>query len=271
MKIVRLVLVLSIVGALMAATPAGAAPGTLPDPVPCDGCWMPPLETSWQIQFSGRLDRSLNVDMYEIDMFDSSRSVVADLHGDGRRVVCYVSAGSWERWRPDADGFPKSVLGKELDGWPGERWLDIREMSALKPLLRSRIELCKDKGFDGIEFDNVNGYRNRTGFPLDGNDQLEFNAWLANEAHRNGLSVALKNDGAQVRKLVDHFDWALVEQCFQYDECQPYTRFIDAGKPVMEIEYRLERSGFCSDAERIGFNAIRKHRDLDAWVRPCPR
>jgi hypothetical protein len=270
MRILRLVLALSFVGTLTAASPAGAAPDSLPEPVPCEGCWFPPLETSWQIQFSGRLDRSLDVDMYEIDMFDSSRAVVTDLHEDGRRVVCYVSAGSWERWRPDADEFPKSVLGKELDGWPGERWLDIRKMAVLKPLLRDRIELCKEKGFDGIEFDNVNGFQNRTGFSLTPGDQMRFNAWLANEAHRNGLSVALKNDGAQVRRLVDYFDWALVEQCFQYDECEAYRDFIDAGKPVMEIEYRLERSEFCEEAERLGFNAIRKHRNLDAWIRPCP-
>ena len=270
MRTLGLSLALSMVIAVVGASPAPATPVTLPEPAPCDGCWIPPLETSWQIQFSGRLDTSFDVEMYEIDMFDSPRSVVADLHDDGRRVVCYVSAGSWERWRPDADDFPKSVLGKELDGWPGERWLDIRQMRILKPLLRDRIELCEKKGFDGIEFDNVNGYQNRTGFPLDGRDQLRFNAWLANEAHRNGLSAALKNDGPQAPRLVEYFDWALVEQCFQYDECEQYRVFVDNGKPVMEIEYRLERAEFCDEAEQLGFNAIRKHRNLDAWLRPCP-
>lgn len=242
----------------------------LPEPVPCDGCWVPEMRTEWQIQFAGRLDTSFEVDMYEVDMFDTSRETVAELHADNRRVVCYISAGSWERWRPDADEFPKAVLGKELDGWPGERWFDIRRMRILKPLLRDRIELCRSKGFDSVEFDNVNGYQNQTGFPLRGRDQLEFNAWLANAAHREGLSVALKNDGAQADELVAYFDWALVEQCFQFDECGDYNVFVESGKPVMEIEYKLERSDFCADASAHGFNAIRKHRNLDAWRRPCP-
>jgi hypothetical protein len=241
----------------------------LPEPVPCEGCWVPEMETSWQIQFAGRLNTSFDVEVYEVDMFDTSREVVSDLHADERRVVCYISAGSWERWRPDADDFPKDVLGKELDGWPGERWLDIRRLRVLKPLLRDRIELCKAKGFDSVEFDNVNGFRNRTGFALRGADQLEFNAWLANAAHENGLSAALKNDGAQAEDLVDYFDWSLVEQCFQYAECGDYDVFVDSGKPVMEIEYKLERSEFCERADAHGFNAIRKHRNLDAWRRPC--
>lgn len=240
----------------------------LPEPVPCEGCWIPGMETSWQIQFAGRLDPSFDVEMYEVDMFDTSPKVVSDLHADGRRVVCYISAGSWERWRPDADAFPKAVLGDELDGWPGERWIDIRRLRVIKPLLRDRIELCKAKGFDSVEFDNVNGFQNRTGFPLRGANQLEFNAWLANVAHENGLSVALKNDGTQADELVEYFDWALVEQCFQYDECGDYDVFVESGKPVMEIEYRLERSEFCDQATAHGFNALRKHRNLDAWRRP---
>ena len=261
-------------GVLLLATtlmlsPIGSAAAALPEPVPCNGCWSPQMKTDWQIQFSGRLDTSVDVEMYEVDMFDTSKEVVTSLHEDGRHVVCYISAGSWERWRPDADDFPKSVLGKELDGWPGERWLDIRRLRILKPLLRERIALCKSKGFDSVEFDNVNGYQNRTGFPLSGSDQLRFNVWLANESHRHGLSVGLKNDGRQAAELVHYFDWALVEQCFQYNECSQYEVFIEANKPVMEIEYRLDRSAFCDEARSLGFNAMRKHRDLDAWRRPC--
>jgi hypothetical protein len=262
-----------VVALLLGPVPPSAAIGSnaaLPEPEPCEGCWIPEMKTSWQIQFAGRLDTSFDVEMYEVDMFDTSREVVSDLHAEGRRVVCYINAGSWERWRPDADEFPKAVLGKNLDGWPGERWIDIRRMRVIKPLFRDRIELCQAKGFDSLEFDNVNGFQNRTGFPLRGADQLEFNAWLANAAHENGLSVALKNDGAQAGELVDYFDWALVEQCFQYDECGDYDVFVESGKPVMEIEYKLERRQFCERASARRFNALRKHRDLDAWRKPCP-
>ena len=250
--------------------PAAPARVALPDPVPCDGCWRPAIDTSWQIQFNGEIDTALDVDMFEVDMFDTTKATVDEFHSNGTRVVCYISGGSWERWRPDKDDFPRSVLGKELDGWPGERWLDIRKLKVLKPLMGARLDLCKEKGFDSAEFDNVNGYQNRTGFPLTGPDQLRYNTWLANAAHERGLSVGLKNEGPQARVLVDYFDWAIVEQCFQYNECKPYDIFISRGKAVMELEYKLQRSEFCPDAERHNFNAMRKHRSLDAYRRPCP-
>ena len=246
-------------------------PFVLAEPVPCDGCWVPALQTDWQIQFNGDIDTSLDVEMYEVDMFDTSAATVAEFHAQGTAVVCYISAGSWEKWRPDASDFPRRVLGKQLDGWPGERWLDIRRLRILKPLLRHRIERCSAKGFDSVEFDNVNGWQNDTGFPITRGDQLRFNIWLANESHRHGLSVALKNDGPQAAKLVDYFDWALVEQCFQYRECGAYDVFVESGKAVMELEYRLERDAFCDRALVHGFNAMRKRLSLDAWRRPCPR
>ena len=103
----------------------------------------------------------------------------SDLHADGSAVVCYISAGSWERWRPDADRFPERVLGRS-NGWPGERWLDIRRRGVLRPIMEARLDMCARKGFDAVEFDNVDGYANRTGFPLTGADQLRYNVFLAN-------------------------------------------------------------------------------------------
>ena len=242
----------------------------LPEPVPCNGCWVPELESTWQIQFTGEIDTSLNVKMFEVDMFDTSADTVAKIKKGGTGVVCYISAGSWENWRPDKNDFPESVLGKALDGWPGERWLDIRDLETLQPIMQARIDRCANKGFDSVEFDNVNGYQNDTGFPLKGADQLQYNAWLANASHEAGLSVALKNDGPQAAKLVDYFDWALVEQCFQYRECGAYDVFVENGKAVMEIEYKLKKSQFCERAAKRGFKAMRKRLELDAWRRPCP-
>ena len=159
----------------MAKTPASAA---LAAPVACPGCWKPAPNTSWQWQLSGTVDRAVNAQMYDIDMFEATPALVADLHARGRRVMCYVDAGSWERFRPDAARFPASVRGKPLAGWPGERWLDIRRLGVLGPLLQWRIDRCAAKGFDGVEFDNVDGYQNPTGFRLTAADQLRFNTGL---------------------------------------------------------------------------------------------
>ena len=224
----------------------------LPDPVPCPGCWAPALETSWQWQLQGPVDTSLDVDMYDIDGFEVPKGVVSGLHADGSTVVCYISAGSWERWRPDAGRFPERVLGRS-NGWPGERWLDVRRVAVLRPIMERRIDMCVRKGFDAVEFDNVDGYANNSGFPITGADQLRYNVFLANAAHRRGLSALLKNDLGQIRTLLPYFDAALNEQCHQYDGCGRLDAFVDAGKAVFGVEYKLGVGEFCPAANAHDF------------------
>ncbi len=124
---------------------AHPAPRVLPSPVPCPGCWAPALHTSWQWQLQYKVDTSVDVQMYDIDGFDSPKKLVAKLHADGRAVVCYLSAGSWENWRPDAGDFPDSVKGRP-NGWPGERWLDIRRLGILGPIMKARLDMCQRQG-----------------------------------------------------------------------------------------------------------------------------
>ncbi|MEW6059281.1 MAG: endo alpha-1,4 polygalactosaminidase [Actinomycetota bacterium] len=243
--------------------------GSLPDPVPCPDCWVPEVQTSWQWQLQGRIDTSIDAQMFDVDAFEVSARVVRRLHREGRAVVCYVSAGSWEQWRPDADRFPDSVLGNELDGWPGERWLDVRRIRLLAPIMKARMDRCTRKGFDGIEFDNVDGYQNDTGFELTAAHQLRYNVWLANQAHRRGLSVALKNDLEQVEDLLPYFDYALNEECFTYDECDLLTPFVDAGKAVFGVEYDLAKDEFCPQANEMDFNFLKKRSSLGVWRIPC--
>ena len=84
------------------------------------------------------------------------------------------------------------------------------------------------------------------------------------------MAVALKNDPRQVRRLAGPFDFAIVEQCFQYRECGSYSPFVRRGKAVFEAEYELDPSGYCAKAKALGLSAIRKSYDLFArpW-RPC--
>jgi hypothetical protein len=255
---------------LLAAAGGSAVARALPAPVACPGCWEPAQSTSWQWQLGGTVDTRVRVQMYDIDMFEATPALVARLHGLGRHVVCYIDAGGWERWRPDAGRFPKAAIGRPMQGWQGERWLDTRNRGVRRELAW-RIDRCSAKGFDGVEFDNVAGYQAPTGFHLTGADQLRFNVWLANQAHRAGLAVALKNDPDQVRTLEPYFDMELDEQCFQYSECGLLRPFIAAGKPVFEVEYgRLARSGsFCTRAKALGFESLRKHLALGPWRIAC--
>jgi hypothetical protein len=253
-------------------TQASAHPTTMagvPRPIPCRSCWQPPVHLTWQLQLGGTLDTKPVAAMYEIDMFDDSARQVTSLHRLGRKVICYIDAGSWEKWRPDAGSYPHSVLGKPLDGWPGERWVDIRKLSILKPILRKRVLRCRAKGFDGVDFDNVDGYQNPTGFHLTAAEQLRFNVFLANLAHANHLTVLLKNDPDQARKLQPYFNGAVVEQCFQYQECDSFLPFVRHRKPVFEVEYSLAKAKFCAKAQRLRFNAMKKHLALGPWLSRC--
>lgn len=242
------------------------------------------LSISWQWQLAEEpVDLSLDVDLYDIDLFENDASVVATLHSmqrprltqrpRRRQVICYLSAGSWEEFRPNAGTFPDSVIGNDYDGWAGEKWLDISKIDLLAPMMRSRLDQCKAKGFDGVEPDNIDGYTNDTGFDLTYQDQLEYNIWLANEAHARGLSIGLKNDADQVADLLPYFDWALTEDCFDQGWCNQMLPFLAAGKPVFAAEYTdtgMTLNRLCAQDNSKEFNAMLKHRDLGVYRESCP-
>ena len=231
--------------------------------------WQPSAGDTFQIQLQGEVDVSYDADVYDIDLFDSPKSLVAELHDLDRRVVCYMSAGTYERWRPDAKRFPKKVLGQPLEEWPGERWLDVRVLKTLKPIMRDRVRRCARKGFDGIDFDNVDGFTNDTGFPLTRGDQLRYLRFLARAAHGHDLAAGLKNLPQLAAELEPGWEFVVNEQCFQYEECDGYLAFIDAGKPVFNIEYELDLEDFCPQANGWGFTSQRKDDDLGAPREAC--
>jgi hypothetical protein len=247
--------------ALLASGPAAAqtAPGKI---------WVPNQGVSWQWQLSGKIDTSVKAHVYDIDS-EVSKKTVRTLHAKGRRVICYISAGSWENFRPDAAKFPASVKGKTLDGWPDERWLDIRQVATLRPIMAARMDVCRAKGFDGVEPDNVDGYTNDSGFPLTAAEQRTYNLMLASLAHARGLSVGLKNDIDQAKALQPFFDFAVNEQCRQYRECGRLKPFLGAGKAVFHAEYDLTRAQFCPQSKALGLSSIRKKLNLGVWRRAC--
>jgi hypothetical protein len=249
-----------------ASTPA--RPGA-PSSSASAAIWQPKPGVSWQWQLSGTVDTSVDAQVYDIDGTENSAAVVARLHAAGRKVICYLNAGAYESFRADANRYPAAIIGQS-NGWPGERWLDIRQLSVLRPILADRFKACAQKGFDGIEPDNVDGYRNDTGFPLTAADQLAFNRMLADLAHADGLAVGLKNDLDQIPQLVADFDFAVNEQCAEYSECDALKPFIDAHKAVFHVEYNLPLSEFCPETTKLGLSSLRKNLSLDAPRWPCP-
>lgn len=240
------------------------------------GIWAPTPGTSWQWQLSGSIDESVQASMYDIDLFDVSASVIDSLHSKSRVVICYFSAGSREDWRPDAGAFQAADHGNALDGWPGETWLDVRSAN-VRTIMKKRLDLAVQKGCDGVEPDNVDGYQNSSGFPLTATHQKDYLKFLAAEAHARGLSIGLKNALGLVPALVGSFDWALNEQCLEFDECGELAPFVQAGKAVFHVEYAssasagpAKKNSVCGDASTNGFSTLIKTMNLDAYRLACP-
>ncbi len=232
--------------------------------------WQPTRGLSWQWQLDGKpIDTSVDADVYDVDLFETPESTIRRLHDQGRKVVCYFSAGSWEPYRPDAGDFPESVKGGPVEGWPDERWLDVRQLDVLRPLVAARLDLCAAKGADGAEPDWMDVHIQGTGWDITAADQLAFNHMVADLAHERGLAIGLKNDLDQVAELADTFDFAVVEQCAEFGECAKLRPFLDRDKAVFHAEYDLPTSAFCAESRHLGLSSIRKHVELDAWRETC--
>jgi hypothetical protein len=233
------------------------------------GMWIPPKDLTWYWQLQGTVNNNEPVAAYDIDGFDNAASEVSTLHASGKHVICYIDVGTSETFRSDDSSFPASVQGS-TNGWPGEKWLDVRALSTLEPIMTARFQMCKEKGFDAVEPDNMDGYENSTGFPITAQQQVTYDNWVAGEVHALGMSVFQKNDGEQTSQLESHFDGALDEQCNQYQECGNFQAYLAAGKPVLNAEYSLSAGAFCSADNAAGIMGAVYDLELDGKsFQPC--
>ncbi|KAL4234314.1 hypothetical protein ACF0H5_005965 [Mactra antiquata] len=231
----------------------------------------------WQLQVDDNhpFDYSMHADLYDVDLWAVTPQQIAAIHAKGAKVICYFSAGSLDNNRPDAHLFHSNDIGNKMDGWD-EHWIDIRS-SNVKSIMAKRMDLAKSKNCDGIEPDNVDGYDSgnaHIGFSF--HDQLVYNRWLADQAHARGLSIGLKNDVGQIQQLHSSFDWALNEECHDYDECMEYQTFLDEGKAVFNVEYvnshhvSSTKQQMCTRNSPTGMRTQFKVWDVTSWVWRCP-
>ena len=144
---------------------------------------------------------------------------------------------------------------------------------AVFDMIERRLDLAVERGCDGVEPDNVDGYTNRSGFPISPAEQLQFNRFIADQAHMRSLSVGLKNDIEQLEELEPWFDWALNEECHEFEECGTYTPFRRAGKAIFHTEYVADFSTAEAKAAEVcvhpGFSTLVKLLDLGPQVIAC--
>lgn len=233
-----------------------------------------PVNTTWNWQLKDRLNMSYDADVYVVDMFTQmTEKSIEPLQALGRQVICYFSVGTYEPWMPDASLFSGLQLGNPHISFPGEFWLDINHPD-IATLMANRLDIAVALGCDGVELNNIDAFANDTGFTATQQDTLTYARKLANEAHRRGLAVALKNSVELVNELVDYFDLVINDECFQNQECEGYLPFIDSGKPVFNAEYtRLyvddpgEREALCSVSRSYGFQTLILPITLDGSYR----
>jgi hypothetical protein len=268
----RFLKALSFMGAILIALSLLAAPAN------AAVVWVPKPGVQWQWQLSStptaaQLKTAYNsgARAFDIDGDDATPATVKAIHALGADVgaVCYIDVGGWEDYRSDAANFPASVKGKNMDGWPSEKWLDVRQIAILKPLMNARIQMCKSKGFDAVEPDILDGYQNPTGFPITAAQQLTYDIMIAGLAHSAGLTVTQKGDVDQSAQLQPYFDWTLNEQCGQFSECAPLQAYKTAGKAVWITEYSGFPKACAIDFPMAGAAAMKKSVNLTAPRTPC--
>jgi Glycoside-hydrolase family GH114 len=217
----------------------------LPAPLACQprpgqACWYPPhldsghrpMRWDWQIGLVKPLQRTgaSAVDLYDTDGFLTTRAQVRAIRTSWQastlrhpRTICYLDL-AWEDYRPDATPgryFPADTLGNVYFGFPQERWVDFRQLGALKPMLDERLRMCASKGFDAVELDDIDSFDppSTTGFHLTPGDAQNYLAYAFNEIHRLGLTGLWKNSPYLSWWGRDYADGAVVEECYRYHQC----------------------------------------------------
>ncbi|KAJ3036934.1 hypothetical protein HDV00_002180 [Rhizophlyctis rosea] len=251
---------------------------------PSSGSWWKPsaYPITWQVNYPGTWNLNMNnvqtaitkygLSVINIDLFDVSASQVSQLHGMGLKVICYFSAGSYEDWRSDASSYPKAVIGPEYDGWAGENWLNLAgwengtpSSNAIATIIKTRLDMAKTKGCDAVDPDNVDSYESNKSNTK--TQQLNFNKFIANEAHSRGLAVGLKNDSPQISELMQYFDFAVTESAVKDKMAKLWQPFVDANKPVFAIEY----SAGCGTLASLKQNGLLKSESLDSPAYDCTK
>lgn len=231
-----------------------------------------PLTSYWDWQLSEPFNFSREVQVIDLDPDSVSASRVASYNSAGTKTICYVSIGTIENYRDDVSDFPPEVVGKTYGDWPDEKFLDVRQLDVLVPLMTARFQKCRDMGFSAIEPDNMDVHDNDSGFPITSDNIVTYVLRLASVAHDLGLEFAQKNVGDLTASLVNDLDFVITESCYQDGWCGDVTAYTTAGKDILDAEYNdrpINFSTACGYAADNSIKMILKDRDLTAELKTC--
>ena len=261
--------------------------------------WVPPLGNQpwqWELDHPLRLTNASDMGtrdklpdgkpapapvIYDIDGIINPASTVAALHAMGKHVVCYVEVGAAGNYYSAADeGISTTYydqlraageFGNKVPGYP-EYYLNITSPETVS-IIESMIKRqCATKGFDAVETDIDEEYRDGSGFPLTKAIEEKYMTTLADYMHGLGLGWWIKNpDDTGDSYATDMYplaDAVLTEQCNQYSTCGLLSAYV-GHKAVFNAEYSLKTSVFCPKDDARGFNGAKFNVALTGIRDPC--
>jgi hypothetical protein len=241
-----------------------------------------PVDAGFDYQIGGDYDPAVGVEVVTRDWYAGS-----PLSGDPTYSICYVNAFQTQPDDPAVDrpdersNWPAELVLAELGdhpNWGGEYLIDLsttERRNAALAHLRPMIEACADRGFQAVEYDNLDSWTRFDDTPLAGQvpfgqrEAVAFAELLADAAHDLGLAAAQKNalDLTQDESIdTVGFDFAVAEQCGEFDECDDYRAVF--GDRVLVIEY--SDAGFEAACRSVGDSVSVVQRDLDVTTPDSP-
>jgi endo-alpha-1,4-polygalactosaminidase (GH114 family) len=245
--------------------------------------FIPKPLTSFSIVLGDELPENFTAEVIDLDAFNTTKEEIETLHKAGKKVFAYISVGSWEPYRNDSQDFPHEIIGNIYPGWEDEKFLNIKAIEKLSPIIQQRFDMIQSKGFDGIEPDNIDIYtvdmdqNDGTGFHITLEDTKKYVDFLIKEAHKRNLSIGQKNAPELTEQYGDLFDWALLEDPFYEEYADTFTLYPSHNKAVFALSYLDNTSkeiflqSICSQAQKLYFTAILKERNLSKFETKCPQ
>ncbi|QUQ63964.1 endo alpha-1,4 polygalactosaminidase [Kutzneria sp. CA-103260] len=175
-----------------------------------------------------------------------ARDVTASPASDAYNI-CYVNGFQtqpaerdlWLRERHDLVLFDASGNPVIDENWPDELIVDTStadKRARLADIVGETVKTCASKGFNAVEFDNLDSYSRSNG-ALTVDDNLAFATALATVAHAAGMVAGQKNSADLGRRGQQEakFDFAVAEECLRFQECATYAS--SYGDRLIDIEY----------------------------------
>ncbi len=155
--------------------------------------------------------------------------------------VCYINGFQTQEnersfWRKHSSLILKRKGKPVVDSAWNEQLLDIRtakKRNKLAKIVGRWINNCAKSGYRAVEFDNLDSW-SRSKNMIKKSQTRAYARKLINRAHRVNLAAGQKN-WAEFNGKTIGFNFALVEECGTWHECNRYIRYY--GSQVYSIEY----------------------------------